>query len=72
MEARTKSPNPRTTGIASTPPAHDLDAMAARSAGEVLGALRISASQSTSQSEGRVPVGMWKTGWLAQPEGAAS
>ena len=67
MEARKKHPKPRRGSVVSAPPAHRLDAMAARRAGDVVGILRAE----TPRPEKGVPIGMWKTGWLAQPEGAA-
>ena len=39
-----------------------LDAMQARSAGEVLGVL----DAAPDGAGGKVPTGLWKTGWLAQ------
>lgn len=71
MEVRTTHPKPRAAG---TDPADaQLDAMTARSTTEVLGILRAAAPERDGRGH---PIGMWKTGWQAQPvpalpEGAA-
>ncbi len=65
MEARNRHPKPRSVETASST---RLDAMRARRAGEVLGVLRAAAPESDGKGH---PIGLWKTGWLTQPEGAA-
>lgn len=66
MKAKKSHPKPRSREIVLRPAAHRLDAAGPRDAGEVLAVLRSAAPA----REGRVPIGLWKTGWLAQPEGA--
>ncbi len=59
MKARTSPQRTRESQTAAR-----LDAMPARSAGEVLGVLSASTRMPTAPAG--VPTGLWKTGWLAQ------
>ena len=66
MEARTHQPQSETE-VAPAPNARDFDASNARTASQVLGALRAK----TSSDQGQMSFGTWKPGWVPAPEGAA-